>query len=106
MNFSTSCFKINIVSAEAIHSEKGKTREKCKNPLYNLMIFIKKLSSKWLVERIIEFPDLPLHVRLNEQGGNERTVTVALSALLDTRQWKPVKTSMPQEEEAVSEKQD
>ena len=51
------------------------------------------LSSKWLVERVIEFPDLPLHVRLNEQGGNERTVTVALSALLDTRQWKPVKTS-------------
>ena len=50
------------------------------------------LSSKWLVERIIEFPDLPLHVRLNEQGGNERTVTVALSALLDTRQWKPVRT--------------
>ena len=50
------------------------------------------LSSKWLVERIIEFPDLPLHVRLNEQGGNERTVTVALSALLDTRQWRPVKT--------------
>ena len=51
------------------------------------------LSSKWVVERVIEFPDLPLHVRLNEQGGNERTVTVALSALLDTRQWKPVRTS-------------
>ena len=30
------------------------------------------LTSKWLVERVIEFPDLPLHVRLNEQGGNER----------------------------------
>lgn len=51
------------------------------------------LTSKWLVERVIEFPDLPLHVRLNEQGGNERTVTVALSALLDPRQWKPVKTA-------------
>ncbi|MBR1777262.1 MAG: hypothetical protein IJ752_01590 [Alphaproteobacteria bacterium] len=63
------------------------------------------LSSKWLVERIIEFPDLPLHVRLNEQGGNERTVTVALSALLDTRQWKPVKTAV-QEEETVPEKKD
>lgn len=63
------------------------------------------LSSKWLVERIIEFPDLPLHVRLNEQGGNERTVTVALSALLDTRQWKLVKAAEPQEEESVSEKQ-
>ncbi|MBR1945349.1 MAG: hypothetical protein IJ846_03555 [Alphaproteobacteria bacterium] len=63
------------------------------------------LSSKWLVERIIEFPDLPLHVRLNEQGGNERTVTVALSALLDPRQWKLVKAAEPQEEEPVSEKQ-
>ncbi|MGN0903650.1 MAG: hypothetical protein ACI4PW_00670 [Alphaproteobacteria bacterium] len=49
------------------------------------------LPSKWIVERIIEFPDLPLHVRLNEQGGNERTVTVALSTLLDTRQWRALK---------------
>lgn len=55
------------------------------------------LSSKWLVERVIEFPDLPPHARLNEQGGNERTVTVALSALLDPRQWKSVKVSVPQE---------
>ncbi len=55
------------------------------------------LSSKWLVERVIEFPDLPPHVRLNEQGGNERTVTVALSALLDPRQWKSVKTTASQE---------
>ncbi|MGN1079461.1 MAG: hypothetical protein ACI4TE_04735 [Alphaproteobacteria bacterium] len=55
------------------------------------------LSSKWLVERVIEFPDLPPHVRLNEQGGNERTVTVALSALLDPRQWKSVKITPPQE---------
>lgn len=58
------------------------------------------LSSKWLVERVIEFPDLPLHVRLNEQGGNERTVTVALSALLDTRQWKPVKIAALEENSA------
>ena len=62
------------------------------------------LSSKWLVERIIEFPDLPLHVRLNEQGGNERTVTVALSALLDTRQWKPVKIAALQEETGSGDK--
>ena len=59
------------------------------------------LTSKWLVERVIEFPDLPLHVRLNEQGGNERTVTVALSALLDPRQWKSVKVSAPQEKPSV-----
>ena len=50
----------------------------------------------------IEFPDLPLHVRLNEQGGNERTVTVALSALLDTRQWKPVKTADILQEETIA----
>lgn len=55
------------------------------------------LSSKWVVERIIEFPDLPLHVRLNEQGGNERTITVALSALTDARQWKLVKAASSQE---------
>lgn len=49
------------------------------------------LTSKWVVDRVIEFPDLPLHVRLIEQGGNERTVTVALSTLLDPRQWRVVK---------------
>lgn len=58
------------------------------------------LSSKWLVERVIEFPDLPLHVRLNEQGGNERTVTVALSALLDPRQWRLVESVARQEPSA------
>lgn len=50
------------------------------------------LPSKWIVERIIAFPDLPLHVRLIEQGGNERTVTVALPTLLDERQWKECRT--------------
>lgn len=62
------------------------------------------LSSKWLVERIIEFPNLPVHVRLNEQGGNERTITVALSALLDTRQWKQIKTAEQQEESDLEKK--
>ncbi len=56
------------------------------------------LTSKWLVERVIEFPDLPLHVRLNEQGGNERTVTVALSALLDPHQWRQIESAAPTEE--------
>jgi len=75
-----------------------------KSPVQPNDIFQKAsgLSSKWLVERIIEFPDLPLHVRLNEQGGNERTVTVALSALLDTRQWKPIKIAALQEETSSS----
>ena len=59
------------------------------------------LTSKWLVERVIEFPDLPLHVRLNEQGGNERTVTVALSALLDPHQGRLVESAVPSEETTV-----
>ena len=45
------------------------------------------LPSKWIVERIIEFPDIPVHVRLIEQGGNERIITVAMSTLLDPQQW-------------------
>lgn len=64
-----------------------------KSPVQPNDIFQKAsgLTSKWLVDRVIEFPDLPLHVRLVEQGGNERTVTVALSTLMDQRQWSPVK---------------
>ncbi len=58
------------------------------------------LASQWLVERLIEFPNLPLHVRLNEQGGNERTVTVALSALQDVRQWKLIKSTASEEASA------
>ena len=45
------------------------------------------VESTWVVERLLEFPDIPLHVRLIEQGGNNRTVTVALSQLLDNRAW-------------------
>ncbi len=64
------------------------------------------ITSKWLVERIIEFPDLPLHVRLQEQGGNDRTITVALSALLDPRQWKAVKLASSSEEANISQEKD
>ncbi len=46
------------------------------------------LSSAWVVEKILEYHDLPTHVRLIEQGGNERTITIALEALLDNRYWK------------------
>lgn len=45
------------------------------------------LPSKWVVERILEFADMPVHVRLIEQGGNERIVTVAMATLLDPQQW-------------------
>lgn len=51
------------------------------------------LTSKWIVDRVIEYTDIPLHVRLIEQGGNERTQTVALTALLDPHQWKAVQIS-------------
>ncbi len=49
--------------------------------------------SKWIVERIIEFPDIPPHVRLNEQSGNERTITVAMAILLDARQWRMIQSA-------------
>ena len=64
-----------------------------KSPIQPNDVFQKAsgLASKWVVDRVIEFPDLPLHVRLIEQGGNERTVTVALSTLLDPRQWRVIK---------------
>ncbi|WP_157879214.1 hypothetical protein [Pararhodospirillum photometricum] len=48
--------------------------------------------SIWHVDQMLEYPDLPPHVRLIELGGNRRTVTVALSALLDGRLYSPVQT--------------
>ncbi len=45
------------------------------------------IDSIWKVERILEYPDLPPHIRLVEHGGNSRTATVALSALMDTKCW-------------------
>ncbi|GHU01527.1 hypothetical protein FACS1894186_4410 [Alphaproteobacteria bacterium] len=52
-------------------------------------IFLKvgKVGSHWVVDRIMEYPDIPAHVRLVEQGGNERTVTVALSTLDNAKFW-------------------
>ena len=46
--------------------------------------------SKWVVEKVFEYSDMPAHVRLIEQGGNERTVTVALSALADAKEWRHI----------------
>lgn len=45
------------------------------------------IDSKWEVEKIIEYTDIPTHVRLKEHKGNERTQTVALSVLLDPKYW-------------------
>ncbi|MBR7158670.1 MAG: hypothetical protein IKD08_03190 [Alphaproteobacteria bacterium] len=49
------------------------------------------IDSVWKVDRILEYTDLPPHIRLIENGGNNRTATVALSALMDTKSWLPVK---------------
>ena len=48
------------------------------------------VDSIWKVDRILEYPDLPPHIRLIENGGNNRTATVAFSALMDTKCWIPV----------------
>ena len=46
-----------------------------------------RVPSVWIVDRILSVYT-PTHVRLIEQGGNERTATVALETLLDERYWK------------------
>ncbi len=43
-------------------------------------------STKWVVERLMEFDNQPPHVRLI-QDGFSRTITVALSALDDEGQF-------------------
>ncbi len=52
-------------------------------------VYIKndKVPSVWVVDRILS-AYTPLHVRLIEKGGNERTATVALGTLLDEKYWK------------------
>ncbi|MCL2673099.1 MAG: hypothetical protein FWF01_01770 [Alphaproteobacteria bacterium] len=47
------------------------------------------VDSYWEVEHILEYVDLPMHARLVERGGNERTITVATAVLEDPKQWKP-----------------
>lgn len=44
--------------------------------------------SKYIVDKMMTYADIPPHVRLIEQGGNDRTVTVALATLLDEKYWK------------------
>ncbi len=58
-------------------------------------IFVKndRVISRFVVERLLTYTDIPPHVRLIERGGNERTVTVALQTLLDEKYWLPEKKS-------------
>ncbi len=39
-------------------------------------------SGQWVVQRILEYPDIPPHARLVERNGT-RAITMALTALLD-----------------------
>jgi hypothetical protein len=55
------------------------------------------IDSKWEVEKIIEYTDIPAHVRLVEHKGNERTQTVAMSVLLDPKYW--IRCASAQDEE-------
>lgn len=54
-------------------------------------LFVKNdnVVSVFMVDKVLDLPSFPVHVRLVEQGGNNRTVTVALSVLNDEKFWKP-----------------
>ena len=43
--------------------------------------------SYFVVDKLLNFAPAPMHVRLIEKGGNNRSVTVALSTLLDEKFW-------------------
>jgi len=49
-----------------------------------------KVSSVFVVDKVLDFSPAPIHVRLKEKGGNERTVTVALDTLMNEEFWRPV----------------
>ena len=55
-------------------------------------IFVKndRVPSTFILDKILDFSPAPTHVRLKEQGGNGRTVTVALETLLDEHFWRHV----------------
>ncbi|RAU21691.1 hypothetical protein CU669_11995 [Paramagnetospirillum kuznetsovii] len=44
----------------------------------------------WVVERLFDYPDIPRHARLIDQGSG-RTMTVAVSMLLDPEMFKPIR---------------
>ncbi len=47
-----------------------------------------KVPSIFVVDRVLDFSPAPMHVRLKEQGGNGRIVTVAVETLMDERFWR------------------
>ena len=63
------------------------------NKIVNLGdLFVKegRTASKWVVEKLIQRPDFPDHVRLRKKGHATKTITVALSVLSDRKQFKPL----------------
>ncbi|MBC8159057.1 MAG: hypothetical protein H8E94_06975 [Alphaproteobacteria bacterium] len=48
--------------------------------------------TEWTVERIIEYPDIPPHVQLQRKGYRTATMTIALSVLIDRREFQFVPT--------------
>ena len=52
-------------------------------------VFVKndRVESSFKVDKILEDMCPAPHVRLTEQGGNFRTITVALAVLLDEKFW-------------------
>lgn len=52
---------------------------------------VNSVDTVWVVDRVLSFTDAPLHFRLVEQGGNDRTATIAYAALVNPKLWKPLK---------------
>ena len=44
--------------------------------------------SKWVVEKVIQRPDMPDHVRLRKKDQETKTITVALSVLGDPKHFR------------------
>jgi len=47
----------------------------------------------WTVDRLLDFPNTPQHVRLvrrRDETSHTRVITIAVSALMDRRNYKPV----------------
>ena len=61
-------------------------------------VFIKndRVESFFKVDKVLEDMCPAPHVRLTEQGGNYRTVTVALSVLLDEHFWRRQEGEKPE----------
>ena len=71
---------------------KKKEKESTDLKLERGSIFVKndRVPSTFIVDKVLDFSPAPMHVRLKEQGGNGRTVTVAMETLLDEHYWRYV----------------